>query len=34
LSIIVITIAPRNALLTVPRPPNRLVPPITAAGIE
>src|SRR5947208_676410 len=34
LSIIAITIAPRIALLTLPRPPNRLVPPITQAAIE
>src|ERR687891_181072 len=28
-----ITSAPRSALITRPRPPKRLVPPITAAGI-
>ncbi len=34
LSIIAITIAPSTALFIEPRPPNRLVPPITAAAIE
>ena len=34
MSIIAITIAPSTALRIVPRPPNRLVPPITAAAIE
>src|SRR5581483_2809477 len=34
LSIIAITTAPRIALRTAPRPPNRLVPPITQAAIE
>jgi hypothetical protein len=31
---LMITSAPRSALFTVPRPPKRLVPPITAAAIE
>jgi hypothetical protein len=34
LSIEPITSAPSSALLMWPRPPNRLVPPITAAAIE
>ena len=34
LSVAAITSAPLMALVTLPRPPKRLVPPITAAAIE
>ncbi len=33
LSTLVMTSAPNSALVTLPRPPNRLVPPMTAAAM-